>query len=104
MSVYITNHARLRYLERIKKFSKEKLKACQGKNAWEKLQTLNEFGIVDTQRLDQEIIGRNAEKVIKNIEVLRNCRYVVKSHVLEVVDGVIVTVYDKKNKLFKVYR
>ena len=92
MNIPVTNHARMRYLERVRKFSKEKIKACQGSNDKEKLNTLAEYGVVDINKIDSEIFGRNPERVKRNIEALLTCRYPLKSHTLKVRDGVVITV------------
>jgi len=97
MNVPVSNHARMRYLERVRKFSKEKIKACQGGNDKEKLGTLKEYGVIDIEKIDREMFGRDPERVKKNIIKLGTCRYPLRSHTLKVCNGVVVTVTTKED-------
>lgn len=96
--VHITNHARLRYLERVRRFPQDKLEACQGKNEYEKLRTLQRHNIVDLEKLDEEILGKRPQRTVSQIKQLKTCLYPVGTYFLKVVNGTIVTIFDEKNE------
>ena len=96
--VHITNHARLRYLERVRHFPLNKLEACQGKNEYEKLKTLQEHDIVDIEEIDREILGSRPQRTIDQIKLLRTCLYPVGKFFLKVVNGTVITIFDEKNE------
>ena len=108
IGVHITNHARLRYLERIRKFPQEKIKACQGNNEYEKIRTLQQFGVIDLKKLDREMLGDRPQRTLNQINVLKTCIYPVRTYFLKVVNKTVVTVFggkqvgDKK-KVGKIY-
>jgi hypothetical protein len=92
MSVTITDHARLRYLQRFGKLTSEKIAVLQGQTDHEKILTLQRFDIIDLRQLDDEILGDNPQRTRKHLETLGSCIYPVGSHFLRVVNGTVVTV------------